>query len=60
MKRRLATTVAAISGALFIGALAAPVASAAPESDPVLTRGGSLNICWTIPMPGSAALSFCI
>ena len=44
-----------------LGVLAAPTAMAAStQPAPVNQGGGSIGICFTVPMPGSAALVWCL
>ncbi len=58
MKRGISALVAAAGCALAIGAIAAPAASAAPESNPVLAKG-SIYICIPVPTPGSTVINIC-
>ncbi|MEU0540743.1 hypothetical protein [Nocardia sp. NPDC005978] len=56
--RRIAGAVAATVVAFSLGVAGAAVASAStPEAAPV---DGSVGICFTIPLPGSADLFWCL
>ncbi|WP_181762957.1 hypothetical protein [Rhodococcus spelaei] len=50
--RALAVTAIVVS----IGALAAPTASA----DKRIIGNGSVNICFVVPLPGSADITWCL
>lgn len=58
MKARIAGTVAATAIMLSLGLAGASAASASePQATPV---DGSVGICFTIPLPGSADLVWCL
>lgn len=58
MTARIAVPVAATAIMLSLGIIGASTASAAePQATPV---DGSVGICFTIPMPGSADLYWCL
>ena len=60
MKRRLTVGLAAVAGALAIGAAAAPAAIAEPTPGPVVTAGtGSRGICLVQTTILSVDFDFC-
>lgn len=64
MMNRIPLAMGIVGGALAVGVFAAPAAYAAPATAAPAVHAipvkGSLNFCITIPMPGSAALVWCI
>ncbi|MFD4268564.1 hypothetical protein [Rhodococcus sp. NPDC058481] len=56
MSSTFARAVAATAVVVAIGAVTAPIASA--ENRPL--GNGSLNICFDVPLPGSADLVWCL
>jgi hypothetical protein len=65
MMNRIPLAMGIVGGAWAVGVFAAPAAYAAPATAPspavkATPVKGSLNFCITIPMPGSAALVWCI
>ncbi|QSE84998.1 hypothetical protein [Rhodococcus koreensis] len=59
MSRRISTALATIALTLSLGALAAPMASAAPAAPAPTPVLGSVSICFSVPL-GSASLVWCI
>ncbi|WP_167333510.1 hypothetical protein [Nocardia concava] len=58
MTARIAASAAVTAIALSLGVIGAATASAAdPQAEPI---DGSVGICFTIPMPGSADLYWCL
>ncbi|MFC4604647.1 hypothetical protein [Rhodococcus kronopolitis] len=57
MKSIIARAVAATAVVVALGAVTAPIASAEPGRP---LGNGSLNICFSVPLPGSADLVWCL
>ncbi|MFE3291978.1 hypothetical protein [Rhodococcus sp. NPDC059234] len=56
MSSTIARALAVTAVVLTLGALAAPTASA----DKRIIGNGSVNICFVVPLPGSADITWCL
>ncbi|MGW0044874.1 hypothetical protein [Rhodococcus sp. NPDC003348] len=57
MPAKIARALAVTAAVLTLGAVVAPSASAVERRE---LGNGSLNICFVVPLPGSADISWCL